>query len=76
MASKTYIEYKQAKEEMDIAWGIYLKSLKLIEKIDDWGMIERDDSNPYATMIVEIHHAIYEDAKTKYEKAKKAHFHR
>lgn len=75
MASKTYTEWKEAKEAMNIAWGNYLKSLDLIQKVDEWG-VEVDDSNPMAKMIVEIHHELYVEAKQRYDEAKKAHFHR
>lgn len=75
MASKTYIEWKNAKELMDLAWGNYLKSLSLVQKIDEWGVVV-DDSNPVANLIVEIHHALYVEAEQRYKEAKNAHFHK
>jgi len=75
MASKTYTEWKEAKEAMNMAWGNYLKSLDLVQKADEWGAVTNDD-NPTAKMIVEIHHELYVEAKRRYDEAKKAHFHR
>ena len=75
MASKTYTEWKEAKEAMDMAWGNYLKSLDLVQKVDEWGVVVNYD-NRMAKMIVEIHHELYIEAKRRYDEAKKAHFHR
>ena len=75
MASKTYTEWKEAKEAKNIAWGNYLKSLDLVQKVDEWGVVV-DDSNPMAKAIVEIQHELYLEAERRYNEAKKAHFHR
>jgi len=75
MASKTYTDWRLAKEAMEMAWGNYHKSLKLVTKVDEWGSTT-DGASPVAQMIVDIQYALYKEAKARYEEAKNAHFHK